>query len=126
MGIAAAGLAAEIITCLIVPGWTGVSGIIKVTKVAGLVIIGTGVATAASAHVRMEEINRLVEQYQKEDAKEELYELISVAIVVLLSEVVAFCESSVRVSLFRGAFLFGCGLLGFFLAHFVKLLVKTK
>jgi uncharacterized membrane protein YidH (DUF202 family) len=76
VGIAAAGLAAEIITCLIVPGWTGVSGIIKVTKVAGLVIIGTGVATAASAHVRMEEINRLVEQYQKEDAKEELYELI--------------------------------------------------
>lgn len=76
VGIAAAGLAAEIITCLIVPGWTGVSGIIKVTKVAGLMIIGTGIGTAASAHVRLEEINRLVEQYQKEEAKEELHEVI--------------------------------------------------
>ena len=65
VGAAAAGTVAEIITCLVVPGWTGVVG---AAKVAGLVVIGAGAAGAAASQYQIQEINRIVNQVQNSES----------------------------------------------------------
>lgn len=63
IGVAAIGLTAGIVTCLVVPGWTGLAG---VAKVASIVVVGAGVAGAAISQQHIQEINRIVNQVQKE------------------------------------------------------------
>lgn len=62
IGVTAAGAVAEIITCLIVPGWTGFSGAVKI---AGLVVTGAGAIGTAVSQQQIQEINRIINQVQK-------------------------------------------------------------
>lgn len=62
IGVAAVGAAAEIVTCLVVPGWTGFSGAVKI---AGFVVTGAGAIGAAVSQQQIQEINRIINQVQK-------------------------------------------------------------
>lgn len=64
MGIATIGLTTGIITCLIVPSWTGIAGLVKVASV---VVVGTGVAGTVITQKKINEINRIVNQLPHEE-----------------------------------------------------------
>ena len=55
-GVAAAGAVASIITCLVVPGFSGVVALIKSAE---LLVTGAGVAGAVSTQKKIDQINRI-------------------------------------------------------------------
>lgn len=65
MGITATGLAVGMVTCLIVPGWIGISAVAKATKVASVIVMATGAAGAVMAQNKIVEINRIIDQMQQ-------------------------------------------------------------
>lgn len=62
MGVAAAGAAVTVITCLVVPGWSGIAFAAKAAKVTGVVVVGCGAAGAVISQQKIEEINRIANQ----------------------------------------------------------------
>lgn len=68
IGIAAVGAVAGVVTCLVVPGWSGVAGLVKV---ASIVVVGAGAAGAVTSQLRIEEINRIVNQVQQQGPSKE-------------------------------------------------------
>ena len=78
MGISATGLAVGVVTCLIVPGWTGISAVAKVTKVASVIVMGAGAAGTVMAQNKIVEINRIIDQMQQQaPTKESFKEIVN-------------------------------------------------
>lgn len=78
IGVAATGLAVGVITCLIVPGWTGIAAVAKATKVASVIVVGAGTAGAVISQHKIEEINRIVAQLDNQaPTREEVNQVVS-------------------------------------------------
>ncbi len=67
-GAAAAGAVAETITLLIVPGWGGLAGIIKIAE---LFVVGVGVAGVVTTQKKITEINRIYTEERKKQVRKE-------------------------------------------------------
>lgn len=67
IGITTVGTVATVITCLVVPGWSGVTGVLKGAEV---FVSGTGVVGAVNAQSRIGEINRIIAEEEKKFAQE--------------------------------------------------------